>query len=175
MMDKVFGKIRGVGLPSAVYVGLGLVLILFPGFTTTTLCRIIGVALMIYGINRLVDSRRNRGGYAEYIVPGVATVLGFVLLTNAAGILSILPMLLGIYLVIQGIGEVRKAINMRGTGVARWKVSGLLAVLMIVGGALVLVDPFSTFELCVMVFGGSLVVAGITGMLSDEGIRKKSP
>ena len=82
--------------------------------------------------------------------------------------------LLGIYVIITGCSALFSANALRALGVEHSGGAVVAAVLTIVLGVLVLVSPFATAGLTMMICGGSLVYTGVVtiisglGMFSDE-------
>lgn len=165
MLEKLKSK---TGLSNVIYILLGLFLLLRPGTTTAIITRLIGIAALIYGITRIVDKGKYDMDFVGFAIAVVITIAGVFLIFNPSFIAKILPTILGIYVLIEGAGEMRSALIMRSHGYSRWVTSFALSLLVIIVGIVVLVNPFATMNLVFMVFGGAMVVSGVAGLLDRD-------
>lgn len=162
-------KLRtGGGASSVAYIVLGIILMLFPGTATNIVVRLVGIAALIYGVSRVIDYTKGRNDMINVVIGGLIAIGGIILLVNPAFVVSILPTILGIYIIIEGISEVRAALNMRSQGYDRWTMAFILSLLVLLVGLFILFNPFTTVTISVMIFGGALIVAGITGMVEQK-------
>ena len=94
------------------YVALGLVLFFFPNLTTSLICTVAGLLLLAYGVSAGISFfASSNGGYRPQFdaVLGVfAAVLGVLFLLKPQMILSILPVIFGLYILVDGLTNLKR-------------------------------------------------------------------
>lgn len=162
-------------LASILYMALGVVLILRPGFTGILLCRLLGAGLLLYGVcalgGYLLRSRELEAFRLELFFGVVAAALGLFFLLNPVAILSILPTILGVYVVIDSLVALQRAVRLYRLEYRRWWASLLLALLGVVLGVLLVLRPFGATELLIRFIGAVFLYLGISDLWS---LRKLS-
>ncbi len=148
---------------SLIYVVLGLVLLLMPGLSLGAACLLIGGSVLVYGVVRLVSYFRG-GEYADRLdlVLGVLLILlGLFLLVWIRFLIALVPVILGIYIIIDSLASVKRSLNMRALGFGRWWISCLAAVVLTICGLVMVLSPFSTVEGLVMFIGLGFLFDGV--------------
>ena len=160
-----------LGTPSALpilLIILGLLLILFPGIALTSIVRLGGAALLVGGLNSFgawPRSRYEAGQSHVDKVGGIFAVLGgLYLLIRPHTLINIFPTIAGILVILYGAFYFLKALASKSTGFDKWKVSMVLAVVIVILGIYVLARPFSTMKLLVRVLGGVLIHNGLSSL-----------
>lgn len=173
-------------LAAILYVALGVVLLIWPDTTLTVLCYLFGGILLAYGVITIIsffvhDSAM--GAFRLELVLGiVASALGVLFLIQPVFILSIVPVILGAYLAIDSLVNLKRALELYRLEYARWWVSLALSLLGVLLGAVVLFYPFQTQLLLFRVIGGVFAYTGISDLwallkishLTRE-LRKRAP
>ena len=95
--------------------------------------------------------------------PG-GTVHG-ILLIRPQTVVSILPILVGLFVIMDGVMRVQSAFELRAAGYDRWWSLLILALVSVVLGAVMLWNPFGTVELLVMAIGVILMVEGALNLV----------
>ncbi len=150
---------------SVLYVVLGIVLMIFPSTALKLSCTLIGAVTLLYGAVRIVSYFK--GGDSLY---GSRFDLFFGVLLAAAGvfllvcpqfIVSLIPIALGIYILVDSFTAMKKALDMKALSFERWWISFLVALVLAVFGAVMLVNPFGTMESLVVFIGAGFVFDGV--------------
>ena len=101
------------------------------------------------------------------VVFGVAaSALGVFLLFKPDTVVSVLPILVGIYVIVDAVVRLQSAFELRKMGYARWWSFLILAGLSAALGVLMMVNPFETVQLLVMAIGVILLVEGALSLIS---------
>lgn len=162
-------------LASVLYILLGIVLIIWPGFTGVLLCRLLGGGLLLYGLFALVgyllQSRDANAFRLEFFFGVIAAALGLFFLLNPKVVLSLLPTLLGLYVAIDSLVALQRALRLYRLGYVRWWASLLLALVGVALGVLLVVRPFGATQLLIRFIGGVFFYLGISDLWS---LRKLS-
>ncbi len=155
---------------AAVYLILGLILIFFPRLTTDLFCTISGLLLLAYGIITIISFFAHRGSsgsfsfQAEFILGIISAIVGAFFLAHPAVILSILPTILGLYILIDGLVNLKRGLDMHAFGYAGWTTTLILSIISLVLGAIILWNPFSTHLLLVRIIGGAFLYQGASDL-----------
>ena len=101
-------------LTSLLYIVLGVVLIVFPEVSLGLACILIGAVTLIYGVVRIVAFVRDGGeasGRFDLFVGVLLAALGIFLLVCPQVIVSLIPIALGIYIIVDSVSAVKKALE----------------------------------------------------------------
>ena len=94
----------------------------------------------------------------------VCLALGAFLLLRSDIVVSVLPVVFGLFVIFDAIARVQNALDLRRCGYDSWK--GFLPVLSVVLGVVLIVNPFGAMETLVMAIGIILIVEGAINLLS---------
>lgn len=168
---------------SLLYVGLGLVLFFFPDLTTGLICTVAGLLLLCYGVVAVLGFFTHRGSSGSYrfqleLILGIfSAILGGAFLTQPRLILSILPTIFGLYILVDGLMNLKRGLDLRSFGYAGWTTALILAGISLTMGVLILWNPFATQRLLVQIIGVSFLYQGVSDLWAiwklDQFIRGK--
>ncbi len=96
----------------------------------------------------------------------ICLALGVFLLLRSDIVVSILPIVFGLFVIFDAIGRVQNALDLRRCGYDSWKGFLLLPVLSVVLGVMLILNPFGAMETLVMAIGVILIVEGAINLLS---------
>ena len=80
---------------------------------------------------------------------------------NPTFINSILPLVIGVWIVIKSITSLQLALNIKNTGYNNWQMMLLLSILTFILGIVIVLNPFQAMEAVVSICGGFLLVSEI--------------
>ena len=146
---------------------LGVILIWWPDRSVNFLCMLLGVSIFITGIIYILGwlARRKEGVPAFFVLPGVILcALGVWLMTSPASVIKLIQYIFGAILIFHGAVDLQGAVSLMRRRWGRWWVDLLLALLTILLGVLVLLNPFGTFAALVMHIGAALVFDGVSDL-----------
>lgn len=149
---------------SVLYIVMGAVLLVFPDTALTLSCTLIGVVTLLYGAVRIVGYFRDGGTYSQrfdLFIGVVVAALGVFLLICPQLIVSLIPIALGIYILVDSLTAMKKALDMKALGFDKWWISFLAAVLLAVCGVVMICQPFSTMSTLVMFIGAGFLFDGV--------------
>ncbi len=124
---------------------LGLVLVIWPNETLDLLCRIIGMGLCIGGVIAivlfLVNKERMYMSYFSLAAGVVVAVIGLWLFLEPAVLANLLPTILGLLIIVNGIVNVSEAFTIRREKGGTELIAGILAIVTLALGALIFFHP----------------------------------
>lgn len=163
-------------LLSILMVILGLALFIWPGKSLTLVARIVGIGLLVGAAVSAYSWFRDRdkagAGYATLAVAIVCLALGLIVLIAPQGVVSLLPKLIGVAVVVNGILNLAQALDLKQTGGANWTSALVMAVLTIVCGLFLIFFAFSAMKAAVMVIGGIFVYNGVSNLWIESKYKK---
>ena len=166
---NIFEKIRkDVVWSSIAYLIIGFILLIKPGTALVTIVHILALLAVVMGVVSLVTYFKDKysvgnGGVIKGIVYFfIAAFLYF----GAGFIISIVPFILGLLIVISGIVKLQEALDMM-----KYRADGsvtvlVIAILSLVLGILILINPFGTAELLFRIIGIALIYNGVSDLLT---------
>lgn len=153
-IKKGLNKLYSVSLfTSVVILVLGIFLFMYPGLVIKMISVVLGILILIPGITSLIDYFKSK--YQPGLITGVITILiSMILIIKTELVASILPFVLGIYFVINGINRFIYAFELKKQNVTNYTVSLVFSILIVICGILFIIDPFE----------GALEITKITGI-----------
>ena len=163
---------------AAVTILIGLVLLLFPGFTLSFISYCLGGVAIVMGVTRTVRYFRQDHTYPflfqSDLVVGLLTIgLGLFMITQPKTVMSLLPHIFGILLIGCGIGNILRSVDAKKAGFSQWGVLLALAIISIVLGWLILANPFGAVETVVIFIGACLIYEGVTDIITTLLVGKR--
>lgn len=150
---------------SIVLIVIGIYLIIRPQTAMLTVCRVLGVVLMFYGIIRLL-------GYFSHDMYQLAfqfdmamgifsLVAGCIFLFRTERIAEIIPAFIGVIVLIDAVFKIQTSLDAKRFGISKWWLILILAVIAGALGAMLLVIPLKVVEFVMVLIGINLVIDGV--------------
>lgn len=152
---------------SLAFVLVGLALLLWPGLSIRVVCLLFGVVILAKGLASLWSAWNQPSGLFRYwnFTFGIAAgALGVFLLVQPSMVVSVLPIVVGLFVIFDGLMRLESAISLKQAGYSRWWGFLALALLSVVLGVVMLVNPFATVEVLVMAIGFILLLEGVLNL-----------
>lgn len=167
--------IKKIGRNSIFISCLLIVLSLFMILKTTSAISVIivmfGYVLVADGLIHFASYFRIENEYryfsyelAESIID---IVLGFVVVCNVSSIESVLPLVIGIWIILEGILKLQIAFNIRGVRDAKWGLMLVLSLVSIALGVGIMLNPNTSFELIIKLSGIVLLITQLFNIYDD--------
>ena len=169
-----YGDDSHKALLSLLMIVIGLVLALWPGHVMTTAMTVLGIALLAGGGILILSwyKKKAQGVSVLRLGEGIAMALGgLFVLARPKFLITIIPFAVGALVLVNGIINLTQALEQRRKLYNRWTVSLTMAILTIVLGLLVLLNPFSTMEVLVVTIGVVFIYNGASNLFIDAGDR----
>ena len=157
----------GQAILSAIYIALGMMLVIFPGVSGLVICHVVGICALAFGTVRTFTALKKHSESSlrpDSVIGVLLLAFGIFALIHPEAILSILPFALGLYLLLESVGKFQRMVAMRRMGHPHWWAGLAFAVLMTGCGVLLLVNPFSAAKTMLAFLGISLVFDGVADL-----------
>ncbi len=158
------------------FIGLGIFLIVMPNITITTIIYLLGGVLAISGAVALISYFRKKGKNAQVtsvLTNGIILILlALVAFLFPEVLASFFSFALGIILILCGVVNTVRAVQLRVFGGYSWIVALIISLLIVAGGFVIVWNPFATTMLFTVVLGVLLLVNGVTDLVIELLSRK---
>lgn len=161
---------------AVLFILLGVIIIMWPNEVMRTSCYMLAAMLIIIGVISLISYlRKDISGmlYRYDLVVGLSAVLGGILIIiKVDQLISLIPVILGFLVTISGILKMQNSVDMLRLGKGTWYVAFCMAILNIIFGIVLLIDPFGK-ELLTYLLGAALIFSGLTDLYVTIAISKR--
>lgn len=145
---------------------IGIALLANPVGGMQAIVIILGIALIAYGaINIIMDYSRHIKMGSAYVLPVVLLILGILLiLFNGPTAGVILPLIVGIWAIIQGAISLSNAFKAKNSGNG-WLAKMILAAIILALGIIIIVSMIAGGNAIGAIFGILLIIFSIVGLV----------
>ncbi|EMF0081045.1 DUF308 domain-containing protein [Enterococcus hirae] len=158
-------------LRSAIYIIAGLAIIINPTAVFHFIGYLITAYFVLLGVLNLLEANKNRkqtGAWGFGLISGIVFfILALIVWVFAAAIVSILPVILGLVIILKSLFQLFVGLNTRSKG---WSAYGIL---LLIGGLILLFNPFKSVMVLFQLFGGLLIFMGISEIISYFKVNKR--
>lgn len=144
---------------------LGIGMMIWPDISALAVCYLMGTICIATGVYELI--RYYKLGIVgilfrhDLIISLLSILSGVILLCHPWGALTILPIILGIYMIIAGVFTIQISSDSYRFGVHGWKKSFVFGIVGITLGLLTIINPFAGAKALMSFIGASLIITGI--------------
>ncbi|MDO4287242.1 MAG: DUF308 domain-containing protein [Eubacteriales bacterium] len=166
-MFETFRSIRiQLLLLSVGYLALGTAMLLMPDFFLTVVCYVVGALLIAYGVINIIGCIRKHMMQVFIIMASVVVMgVGVFVITRPRAIISILPIIFGIILLLDGVLNIRHGIGLRRFGAPGSITVMILGLITVIFGAVILFHPYTTAKMTFRLIGVGLVYSGLSDFI----------
>lgn len=122
---------------------------------------------------RLFEKIRKRSNNNELVLGIILLAFGLIILLNQVAFISILPIIIGMWLIIKSVMKIQLAINLKSMMAEKWGWVLASAILMFIFGVLIVLNPFATVITLTRFVGIMLLIAEICDLIESIYILAK--
>lgn len=156
-------------LVSALYVVLGVVLLVWPATSVKMICYGLGIAMLVLGITYgiIYFTKDNLGGFLQMdlVIGIICLAFGIFILLNPAFLASVLPFAMGIILLLGAVVKLQSSFRMKRLNFGKWYLVLICALLIVALGIVLLCNPFKQERYMILYIGSCLVLDGVTNLV----------
>ncbi len=157
-------------ISSILYMALGIVLLVWRDTTLNVICYAFGGITLFYGLSRLASYLGNRENssvlQADTFIGIIMIGLGIFLLMNRSIIQSVLPIILGLFVIFNSIIKLQYGFELKGVFYEKWWILLFLGIVTATLGTIVAINKFPTPDISILAMGGVLVADGISNLFT---------
>lgn len=157
-----------------VMIAIGVFCLLRPEDILIILCRLIGLALLVFGLILIISamigmsSEGERGSSfptSSLVIGLIVAAVGAFIVFKPESIVSFISILIAVFLFFYGINDLTQMQMMYKYQDGAWWIALIGGVIAIALGLLIIMNPFGTGTLIVRVAGVSLIYAGVSSFI----------
>ncbi len=161
-------------LTSILAILVGLTLMFLPSVSNKIVGIIMGVVILIFGINAVYKYFHRDGAkiYSLNIVFGVLySILGVVIILYPFSVMEFVTVCLGIFIIINGATKINYGVWLKKGNEDSWLVTLVTGIFLVIIGIMLVFNPFASLTLT-QLCGAFLIIVGILNV-SDTILFKK--
>ena len=174
-IENVYNRMIIYSLLTAILTILvGLTLIFLPSVSNKIVGIIMGVVILIFGINAVYKYFHRDGAkiYSLNIVFGVLySILGVVIILYPFSVMEFVTVCLGIFVIINGATKINYGVWLKKGNEDSWLVTLVTGIFLVIIGIMLVFNPFASLTLT-QLCGAFLIIVGILNV-SDTILFKK--
>lgn len=164
--DKSIKKAKeNLFISSVILCVAGIVFMVFSGTMVNLIGWILGGVFCIIGAVKLIGYIRSQLLVSELIVSIICVVAGVLLFLHPGWVMSLLSVIIGIYVLIEGILKIKISIDAKKQEAGSWWVLLAIAIVSIGIGILLVVNPFGISKAFMFMVGLALLLSGIQNII----------
>lgn len=176
-MEKYFKKLSQIStITSIIFIVVGIFLFLKPETTLSLISYILGLIILANGIMNLIRyfSNQERNNLYDFgFISGImGVVIAIIFISQPNMIVSIIPLILGIWILINGIVKLQFAMNLRNYQNSNWIRSVVISGINVFLGIILVLNPFGGAVVLTRIIGAFLIVYAILDLLESRTIKK---
>ena len=153
---------------SIIYIISGIFMLLFPEIVSDSICYLVSLLFIFFAVAGIVMYFRS-----EIKTPYTSTILiisivlgsfGIYIMMNPRTFVSIIPLVIGIFMIADSISKLSAALDLRKGGYTKWWHIALISLLILACGLVLVLNPFEMITMTIMVIGAMLIVDSITNI-----------
>ena len=158
---------------SLIYILLGLALVLKPTMVEDAFCYLLAAAAIILGVIKLISYMATKvetriaedtNGFAI----GISLILlGLFVLMKSTMFILLVPFVLGFMITFKGIEGMQNVLNLKKFGFGYRKSVMAVSAVITIFGIVVMVNPFSTMKILLVMLGIGLLASGVFDIVAD--------
>ena len=175
-MINIINKSYRVSIYSSIMLLLiGLLLFINPGLVVSVISYIIGFFLIAIGISQIVKYYQNRENTAMsvYLFIGiVVSVIGFILIMKPTLIATIIPVIVGIFMLMNSIEKITLSISLKEQS-DKWYLTFIFGILTLILSVFLILNPLTGSLIVTELLGIILIVYSVLDLVEKFMIKKK--
>ncbi|MDO4323633.1 MAG: DUF308 domain-containing protein [Lachnospiraceae bacterium] len=157
-------------LVSALYVVLGIVLLVWPTTSVKMICYGLGFVMVVLGITYgiIYFTKDNLSGFLQMdlVIGIVCLAFGVFILLNPTFLSTVLPFAMGIILLLGAVVKIQSSLNMKRLKFSKWYLVLICALVIVALGIVLLCNPFNEERYMILYIGICLIFDGVTNLVS---------
>ena len=178
-MKDLLKKVFLMSLVSSIlFFAFGLLLFLQADAVIKTVSVMIGIILVGLGVVPIVNyfKTRNAGLFSSTgLLYGIFSVVaGFIILFNSDILATIIPILSGVWVIVNSVNKIQISMELRDEKVDFWIVSFIFSLLMLVVGAFLIINPLKSSLYVTQTIGIVIMVYAALDIIDTIVIKVKA-
>ncbi len=159
---------------SLIFLIVGIMLILKPTEIITMISMVVGIGIMIAGIFAFVKyfKIKEKNFRFDFIYGVICIVSGILLVLNPEAVASVLPLVLGIWMVIHSMMKIEYILTLSKNHDISFWITTILTVLTLASGILFIFNPFKGAAILTQILGSIITFYALMDVINAFVLRK---
>ena len=166
-------------LVSLLYVIMGIIMILNPGFILDAVNYIVGILVLLYGVIYIVRfiSKNAFNTLSKFsLLAGLLSItFGIYILLNPTLLSSIIPFAAGMLLLVDGLGKLKDSLAFKKVDYNRWWIGLIISIIFIGFGIYMILNSFNVSKVIVQIIGAVLIFDALSDLWVYLCYKKYAP
>ena len=166
-MNNLSTKVKKMSITSIVFsllfIVTGVFLLIKPETAINVVCYVLGIILVLWGVVSIIQffSDKNSTSYLSlnFIFGAFVFIFGIIILIKPSIIASIVPLLLGVWMVINGVTKLSYSLSIYKETKNLFSILG--ALLIVIFGVTLIFNPFEGAKALTQIIGIALIIYSI--------------
>lgn len=177
-MNQIVNKIKSMYRTSIIFsiilICIGIFLLINPETTLNAISYFFGILLIVWGLFPIIKflTNKDQQNYLQvnFVIGVISFIFGIIIMIKPNIIVSIIPLLLGIWMIINGSMKLyyALAINKKISSIS----SIVISMIILLFGITLVCNPFSGAVLITKIIGISLIIYSILDLLECFNLKK---
>ena len=160
---------------SILFIVIGLLLFFKPGDTLKTISYIIGGLILVFGIFGVArfSKSEKKGLNFDLIYAILSFVAGLIIIFNPEALASIIPIILGIWIVINSAIKIQYSFYIKSDTSKKWVATLVMSLITLVCGIVLLFNPFKAASYVAQAVGLFIMVYAVIDLVESFMLKTK--
>lgn len=175
-MKNMFRKMFTLSIFSSIlFIVIGMLLFFKPGDTLKTISYVIGGLILVFGIFGIARfTKDEKKGFNFDLMYGILSLIaGLIIIFNPEALASIIPIILGIWIVINSGLKVQYSFYLKDGVSKKWLVNLILSLITLTCGIVLLFNPFKAASYVAQAVGLFIMVYALIDLIQSFIIKDK--
>lgn len=178
-MQEIIKKVYKTSfISSLIFFVFGLLLIFQTEGVIKSISIFIGSILLVIGVVLIIYYFRNRTfsffSSAGLLYGVFSAVAGIIIIVNTKIFATIIPVLTGIWMIINSVNKIQIAMELRDNKISSWLVSFIFAIIILICGSIMVINPFRGAVLLSKTVGILIVIYSLLDIADSVFIKVKT-
>ena len=160
---------------SILFIVIGMLLLFKPGATLRTISYVIGGLILVFGIFGVARfTKSDKKGFNFDLVYGILSLIaGLIIICNPEALVSIIPIILGIWIVINSAIKIQYSFYMKSDNSKKWIATLTMSLITLICGIVLLFNPFRAVEIVTQAIGLFIIVYAVIDLTESFMMKDK--
>ncbi len=167
----MFEKIRNTLIATSVlYLVFGIIMLFFPDMVIKSVCYLVGIMFLFVGVSGVVMYVKTdiKTAFTSFtlVMSIIFGAFGVYVLLNPETFASFLPLVVGIFLLVDSVSKLSMAFDLKKFEYNNWWQMLIVAFIILGCGLLLVFNPFEALAVTVQIIGAILVVDAVSNIFT---------
>jgi len=164
-------------ISSILMIVMAILLMIKPETMLNTIVTVLGVVILIEGSISVIlyfFTGKEARVFSSALIEGILSIIAAILiLTNKIFVISILPIVVGIWIIVRSIVKFQLSFNMKAANEKAWIFILVSSIITLIFGIIAITHPFKMMVTIIVLSGIMLLVTGIIDIIESICIIRK--